>query len=171
MSNVKDFGATGDGRTDDTAAIVHAVEQGDGMLEFSRGDYLISKSIRVDLEKTGRFGIDGAAGTAKIVMAGAGPAFELVGTHGSTADPWNFKPQVWARQRMPIIRSIEIEGKNEKASGVLIDGVMQATFEGVLLRDVHDGIRVHRSEQPPTFSAGEWIVAANRASAGDQLWP
>ena len=43
MSNVRDFGARGDGRNDDTQAIRHAIEQGDGVLRFPRGDYLISR--------------------------------------------------------------------------------------------------------------------------------
>ena len=50
MSNVRNFGAAGDGRADDTAAILHALQKGDGTLEFPRGDYLISRTIEVDEE-------------------------------------------------------------------------------------------------------------------------
>lgn len=44
--NVRDFGAVGDGKTDDTAAIRHAVEYsqrdgGDGVVYFPPGDYVI----------------------------------------------------------------------------------------------------------------------------------
>src|SRR5215469_18675923 len=76
-------------------------------------------------------------------MAGEGPAFHLVGTHDKTADPTGFKPGVWQRERMPTVTSIEIEGRHERASGFLLEGTMQSTFEGVLLRELEDGIRVH----------------------------
>jgi polygalacturonase len=45
MSSVRDFGARGDGKTDDTAALRHAVQRGDGHLVFPRGDYIISRPI------------------------------------------------------------------------------------------------------------------------------
>ena len=35
MSNVRNFGAIGDGEADDTRAIQHAVADGDGVLELS----------------------------------------------------------------------------------------------------------------------------------------
>jgi hypothetical protein len=144
MSNVKNFGATGDGTTDDTAAIRHAVKDGDGVLEFPRGDYLISETIAVELDKSGRFAIDGSAGTAKIIMAGPGPALHLIGTHDRSADPEGFEPRVWARQRMPTLLNIEIEGRHPEADGVLVEGTMQPTFEGVLLRELRHGIHIHR---------------------------
>lgn len=51
MSNVRDFGAAGDGRHDDTDAIVHALEQGDGVLRFPPGEYLLSRTVRVELDQ------------------------------------------------------------------------------------------------------------------------
>ena len=42
MSNVKGFGAAGDGNTDYTEAIRHAVADADGRLQFPRGNYLNS---------------------------------------------------------------------------------------------------------------------------------
>jgi polygalacturonase len=143
MSNVRDFGAAGDGRTDDTEAIEHAVAEGEGFVTFPPGTYLLTRTIKVDLSQRGRFAIDGSGGTAKIVMAGEGPAFHLVGTHDKTADPTGFRPGVWQRERMPTVNSIEIEGRHDRASGFLLQGTMQSTFEGVLLRELEDGIRVH----------------------------
>ena len=50
MSNIRNFGAKGDGSNDDTAAIQHAVENaGDGLLEFPRGDYRIRRTIEIKL--------------------------------------------------------------------------------------------------------------------------
>ena len=81
MSNVRDFGAVGDGITDDTKAIEDALAEGDGTLQFPKGDYLITHTINVNLANSGRVSIDGSGGTAKILMGGAGPAFHITGTH------------------------------------------------------------------------------------------
>jgi polygalacturonase len=143
MSNVRDFGAAGDGEMDDTQAVEHAVAEGEGFVTFPPGTYILTRTIKVDLNQRGRFGIDGSGGTAKIVMAGEGPAFHVVGTHDKTADPTGFRPSVWQRERMPTVGNIEIEGRHERASGFLLEGTMQSTFEGVLLRGLEDGIRLH----------------------------
>lgn len=144
MANVRDFGAKGDGKTDDTAAIMHAAGQGDGQLQFPRGEYRITSSLRLELEKTRRIGIDGAGGTAKLIMAGTGPALQLIGTHDKTAAPADFAPNVWANQRMPIVQNIELEGQHPDADGILVDGVMQPTFAGVLIREMRHGIVLTR---------------------------
>ena len=144
MSNVKGFGAAGDGTTDDTEAIRHAVADADGRLQFSRGNYLISETIEIRLDEVGRIGIDGDDGTATIIMSGEGPAFRIIGTHGGTGDPNSVKPNVWQRQRMPTIRNIEITGTNPEADGVELIETMQAILEGVLIRQVRHGIRLHK---------------------------
>ncbi len=94
MANVRDFGARGDGNNDDTAAILHAVNDGDGELVIPRGEYLVTRPLQIPLAKQGRLAISGAGGTAKILMRGAGPAFHLVGTHSRTAQPDHFQEQV-----------------------------------------------------------------------------
>ena len=71
MSDVRDFGAVGDGKTDDTDAIQHAIDEGIGRVEFPRGDFLITRTLLVDLEKTGRTGIDGSGGSAIAMKADA----------------------------------------------------------------------------------------------------
>ena len=83
-------------------------------------------------------------GTAKVVMAGPGPAFYIRGTHESSADPGQVVPEVWQSERMPTVLNIEVEGRHPEADGFLVEGVMQVTFSGVLLRDLRDGIRIHR---------------------------
>ena len=92
MSSVHDFGAVGDGVTDDTEAIQHAIDDGNGQLEFPRGEYRISSTLLIDLQKRSRTSITGAGGTAKIVMHGAGPAIFLKATHAKTAEPLGFRP-------------------------------------------------------------------------------
>jgi hypothetical protein len=93
MTNVRDFGAMGDGLADDTAAIEHALHDGgDGLLEFPRGEYRITRTITFDLSKTGRLAIHGSGGTAKLIMHGAGPVFEFLGHHEGSADPKSGSP-------------------------------------------------------------------------------
>lgn len=142
MSNVRDFGAAGDGQTDDTEALQHAINDGEGQLTLERGNYRITKTLVIDLAKRGRTGIDGCGGTAKIVMAGAGPAIHLLGTHGKSADPNDFAPQVWQQERMPTIANLEIEGAHPEADGIRIEGVMQPTLTGVLIRQVRTAVHV-----------------------------
>jgi polygalacturonase len=144
MSNVRDFGAVGNGQADDTAAVRHAIEQGDGVLWFPPGTYRLTRTILVELARVGPIGIEGSAGTAKIVMDGPGPAFHLAGTHQGTAGPETFQPEVWARERTPTVLNVEVEGRHPEASGFLLEGTMQATFEGVVLRELLHGIRCHR---------------------------
>ena len=142
MTDVRDFGAVGDGKTDDSAAIQHAIDEGVGRVEFPRGDFLITRTLLVDLAKVGRTGIDGSGGTAKLLMAGPGPAIFLKATHAKTADPDGFRPTEWKNERMPIVRDIEIEGRHPQADGIRIVGVMQPTLSGVLIREVHTAVHI-----------------------------
>lgn len=142
MSNVFDYGAVGDGLTDDTAAIQHAIDDGDGVIEFPRGTYLISKSLRVDLAKCGRTSIHGSGGVAKLVMAGAGPAISIEATHTATADPAGFRPDEWQKERMPTVDGIEIEGRHPEADGIRIVGAMQTTLTRVLIREVRTAVHI-----------------------------
>ena len=144
MSNIKAFGAVGDGKIDDTLAIQHAVSDADGQLEFPRGNYLINKTIEIKLDEVGRIAITGNDGTATIIMAGEGPAFRIIGSHQGTGDPLSVEPKVWERQRMPTIRNIEIIGDHPSADGVELIETMQAILEGVLIRQVRHGVRLHR---------------------------
>lgn len=142
MSNVRDFGAIGDGRADDTEAIQHAIDEGVGLVEFPRGNYRLTRTLQVDLARVGRTGLDGAGGSAKLVMAGPGPALSLKATHAQTADPGGFRPEEWQKERMPIVADLEIEGQHPQADGIRIVGVMQPTLKGVLIREVRTAVHV-----------------------------
>ena len=79
--DVKDFGAKGDGKTDDTKAIIAAIKGAkDGLVEFSKGDYLINKTIEVNLSLSGGIMLSGKGGNAVINMNAEGPAFRFIGT-------------------------------------------------------------------------------------------
>ena len=60
--SVKEFGAIGDGRTDDSAAIEKALASNTGTLVFERGIYKLGRTIVIDLSKRGWTSIDGTGG-------------------------------------------------------------------------------------------------------------
>ncbi|MCH2366409.1 MAG: glycoside hydrolase family 55 protein, partial [Planctomycetes bacterium] len=68
--NVREFGARGDGKTDDSAAIEKALASDAGTLVFERGVYKLGKTVVVDLSKRGWTSIDGDGG-ARLLMAAA----------------------------------------------------------------------------------------------------
>jgi hypothetical protein len=142
---VRDYGAVGDGKTDDTDAFQRALDSGRGDAFVSRGEYRLTKTIEVDLDRVGPVSIIGS-GTAKIVMAGAGPALKLTGTHEGTAAPDTVKDNVWQSQRMPIVTGLEIVGASPKACGVEAVGTMGAIFSQLSIRKVLHGIHLtHRN--------------------------
>lgn len=142
MSNVRDFGAAGDGKHDDTEAIQHAIDDGDGLVELPRGDYRLTRPLLVDLAKKGRMSLAGAGGTAKLLMHGPGPAISLLASHSNSADPVGFRPEEWQRERMPTLANLEVEGVHAEADGVKIVGVMQPTLTGLLIRRVRTAVHV-----------------------------
>ncbi len=143
QKTVRDFGAVGDGKADDTAALQKAVDAGLGAVRFTKGVYRITQPVVVDLDKVGFTSILGD-GTARIVMAGPGPALRLVGTHGGSADPRTVKPNVWARQRMPLVDGLEIVGNHEQAVAIEALGTMQLTITRVNIRECLHGIHLVR---------------------------
>lgn len=140
-ADVREFGAVGDGETDDTEAIERAIaENTDGQVEFSRGDYRITRTIEIDLEKHDRTSLSGLGGVGRVVMAGAGPAFRFTGTHTRSAAPTGFAPEVWQRQRNPQVNGLEIVGQHPEADGIEFIRVMQPTLHGVLIREVRNAV-------------------------------
>lgn len=142
-ASVRDYGAKGDGQTDDTAAIQKAVTKNtDASLEFPKGNYLLTKTIEVDLAKSGHLSLTGFGGAGRVTMAGAGPAFRFKGNHTGSADPKSFQPGAMDSQRMPQVDGLEIVGANEEADGLEFNGVMQATVRASLIREVRHGIHL-----------------------------
>jgi hypothetical protein len=141
-ADVTVLGAKGDGRTDDTDAIQRAVDGG-GSIRFPTGTFRLTRTVKVDLDKTGFVALIGD-GTSRIVMAGAGPAFQFLGTHDNSADPATFKPNVWDRQRTPRVDSLEIVGAHPEADAIAASGTMQLTVTHVLVREARHAIRLHQ---------------------------
>jgi hypothetical protein len=142
MTNVRDFGAVGDGRADDTEAIEHAVAEGAGSLVLPRGRYRLTRGVEVPLDARGPIAISGSGGTACLVMEAPGPALRFTGTHQKTAFTEDFDPRVWTTERMPRVEALAIEGAHDEADGLVFTGTMQATVSGVLIRRCRHGIRM-----------------------------
>src|SRR5947208_1659791 len=128
--NVHDFGAKGDGRTDDTAALQRGVAGcASGVLVFPAGDFRITKTIEIRGARRGRLSLQGQ-GVGRVIMAGSGPAFRFVGSHTGTADPDSVRPIVWDKERMPLVDGLEIVGEHQDADGLEFVQTMQPTLRG-----------------------------------------
>lgn len=139
--SLSSFGVVGDGKADDTVAMQKAVDSGIGSVRFLRGTYRLTRTVIIELDRTGFTSLVGD-GTVSIVMAGAGPAFKFVGTHKGTADPKSVKPNVWERQRTPMVDGLEIVGAHPEADGIEVTGTMQLTITRVTVREARHGIHL-----------------------------
>ena len=73
--NVKDYGATGDGTTDDTAAIQAAIDSGAAGLSVAPGTYKITNTIYLRRNKVRLFGAGPGVSIIQFVNAAGGIAF------------------------------------------------------------------------------------------------
>ncbi len=138
-ADVRDFGARGDGRADDTAAIQKAVDSGRGAIFLSKGAYRITAPVLLDLARSGPLGVRGD-GTATLIMAGEGPAIDIVGSHKTSADPKGVLPVTATRERAPLIDGFSIRGEHAAAVGIRARGTIHANFSRLLLTGLRDGI-------------------------------
>jgi hypothetical protein len=132
-------GVRGDGQADDWAALQEALRH--GSVQLPAGTYRISRTLEIDLTRLGPRSIRGDAAT-RIVMAGAGPAILVRGTHGGTADPKTVTPTVANRERFACLEGFEIVGDHPEADGVALIGAMQPTLARLLIRSVRHAIRL-----------------------------
>jgi hypothetical protein len=139
--DVRRFGAKGDGIEDDTEALQKAVDSGVGHVILPRGTYRLSRTVMVDLSKTGYVCLDGG-GVARLLMTSAGPALRFVGTHRGTAAPHTVQEAVWKQERMPRVEGLEITGAHPQADGLAISGTMQMIISHVLIRQCRHGIHL-----------------------------
>ncbi|HEY0982073.1 right-handed parallel beta-helix repeat-containing protein [Schlesneria sp. T3-172] len=149
MSNVLGFGAIGDGVADDTSALQHTLDAGDGVLRLNRGTYRITRPLILDLTKRGFGGVRGEGGTSKIVMAGPGPAIRVIGDHQGTASPRTVQPHTWEKERFPTINGVEIVGEHPESVGIELRKTMKCVVSQVLIRQCR--IAVHLVERNRDF--------------------
>lgn len=149
MSNVLGFGAVGDGVADDTDALQHTLDAGDGVLRLNKGTYRITKPLVLDLTKMGFGAVRGENGTSRIVMTGAGPAIRVIGDHQGTASPSSVQAHTWDKERFPTITGIEIVGEHPDAVGIELRKTMKCVISQVLIRRCR--IAVHLVERNRDF--------------------
>jgi len=148
MAMVEEFGARGDGVTDDTQALQRAVDER-GVLELGKGSYLISAPLVLDTTQRGYVGVRGAQGTSRLVMAGAGPALRVIGDHRGTAHPASFEEHTWERERFPVLQGFEVYGRHAQADGIELFRTVKCTIQNVLIRECRYGIHlIERNRNP-----------------------
>ncbi|MGQ9505591.1 MAG: right-handed parallel beta-helix repeat-containing protein [Thermogutta sp.] len=141
VQNVRTVGAIGDGEHDDTEAIQKCIARG-GAILFPPGTYRITRPLEVSLTETGWIAFHGF-GTARLLMAGAGPAIRIMGTHTGSADPKRVHPGVWQQERFPLIEGLEIVGEHPDSCGIEAVQTMQLTIVKTLIRETYHAIRLH----------------------------
>ncbi len=143
-----DFASVADGKTDATAMIQQAIDAGTGDIELPKGSYLLTKTLEVNLNKTGYTSISGH-GVARLIMSAAGPAIHFIGTHEGSADPASVKPDVYEKERTPMVDALEIIGAHPEADGIEATKTMQLTVSRCTVRDCRHG--VHLTERNRNF--------------------
>jgi hypothetical protein len=111
----------------------------DGIVEFPRGNYRITKTIEIDLSLQGTLGLSGRGASASIIMAGEGPAFRFIGSHDKgSALPASVKQITWDKERMPLIDALEIIGDHVNADGIELRNTLMPTLRALLIRNVRN---------------------------------
>lgn len=151
MANAREFGAKGDGITDDTLALQRAIDE-TGVLELGKGSYLVSAPLLLDTTQRGYVGVRGAQGTSRIVMTGPGPALRIIGDHQGTANPASFQEHTWERERFPVVAGFEILGRHPEADGVELVRTVQCTIQNVLIRECRYGIHLLDRNRNPIIA-------------------
>ena len=125
LINVKEFGAVGDGLTDDTQAIKSCVEyaQLHNKTVYIPGEYLITETINIDISKTR---IVGNGGSSKLIIKPNSKGFIGV----SAIRLYNTQSWEYRRDRMLNIGHFNIEDreKTKLINGLEIGGLCE--FEG-----------------------------------------
>lgn len=104
--DVRAWGATGDGETDDAAAIQAAVENIDdhGVLYFGPGTYRLGHTVTVDVDSVHRV----VGENAYIVLDGDRVAFEIVGDSTDGSAPPNARGQnLYRTQVQPVVTGLQ----------------------------------------------------------------
>ncbi|MDP1586445.1 MAG: right-handed parallel beta-helix repeat-containing protein [Prosthecobacter sp.] len=141
----------GDGKTDDTAAIQQLLDT-QGNVKLAKGTYRLTKTLTVDLTKTGFAALSGD-GTTRLLMTTPGPALHFIGTHEGSAAPSSFKPEVWANERTPMVDGIEIVGAHAEADGIEATGTMQITLSRLVVRECRHAVHLTKRNRNVLISA------------------
>lgn len=142
--SIRDFGASGDGRTDDTAAFQAAIAAAraapNGVVYVppakASAAYVITKSLRI---------------TGPIKIIGAGPTTSTIWAQGFRAGQFIFDFDCVAKD---VVQHIEISGltvrsDNRLATGIRLQDVSYVLLKNVVAYDLYDGVLL---SGPGTYS-------------------
>lgn len=145
--NVREFGAKGDGSTDDTAAIqaaINALEMGSGgILYFPFGNYIVSSTLNINYGfGYGQVSIYG--NNSQIYFKGAGSCINInPTTPRNSATPWqgdsHFEIHDLTMNTSSASGSVGID---IGASGYITDGFQFSIVENVMIQNFDIGIRI-----------------------------
>lgn len=135
-----DWSSVADGKADAAPLLEQAFKES-GAVALPKGVYRLSRTVEIALTKIGWASLSGD-GTARLVMAGAGPALHFIGTHEGSAAPRTFKPAVWEKERSPMVSGIEITGAHPEADGIRATGTMQLTLHRVVVRGCRHAVHL-----------------------------
>lgn len=143
VTDVRQFGAVGDGMHDDTTAFEKLIQSPDfnGELVISPGTYRLTRTLEFPLTETGWISVRGTSGSV-LLMDGPGPAIRFVGSHQGTADPGSVKPPVWEKERMPSVTDLTFTGGHPEADAIEARRTMQLTLRGLHVRGMRHGVHL-----------------------------
>ncbi|WP_029484824.1 right-handed parallel beta-helix repeat-containing protein [Deinococcus marmoris] len=154
--NVRSFGATGNGKTDDTAALNRAMASGAATVVFPEGQYLVSAPVIVQGNKR----VIKADGNAQLVAASS---FRGV--------PGQQRGMLWLRGvRDVTVQGLSIDGRKstlpDQDDTLLIQGILATGSDTLIFRDLKiqdvtaDGIAVLDSSN--VLTEGNQITGTGR---------
>ena len=133
--NVKDYGAVGDGVTDDTEAIQKAVDDG-AYLFFPAGTYLVSKTFSLDHHK-----VHGSGMANTVIMSTAdAPIFKVNGSFTDIED-MTLQYEGWYQKEHPERNAIVFEGE-----------IGHSSFENLKLLSVYRGFYILPSSEKVNYA-------------------
>ena len=140
----------GDGVADDTAALQMRIDTGSGQLAIPPGRYRLTAPLEVSLDQSGPFALSGEGAT--LVMTAPGPAVRFRGTHFQSADPKTFQPQIWTKERMPLVDGLVITAEHPDADGIEAIGTMQLTITRTHIRSCRHAVHLVENNRNVTIS-------------------
>ncbi len=141
MTTVADFGATGMvSQTTPMRFSTPSMNRVENFCLVEESSGLLGQSFSTSLAVASH--LCGKERNRRYSLGGARSRDHSEGSHGGSADPNSFQPNVWSHERMPVVADLEITGIHPDSDGIQITGVMEPTITGVLLRKLRHGFHV-----------------------------
>lgn len=137
--DVKQFGAVGDGVSDDAPAIQRALDETRGVVFFPPGDYRLESGLTVRLDQRKHTAI--RSGSARLLNQSSDPALHIIGTQTGSAAPDELTEAVGASELMPTVCDLEIVG-GSGGDGIRLEQTYKAVISRVTIRDCVHGIHI-----------------------------